>query len=88
MRKLEKLRERNRETEIQLLRYAFVGFVGALINLGVTTLLVALWGQHYFIAFGPLQLDFFVTFFNGVGILLAFVFNFYWNKTWTFRENY
>lgn len=88
MRKLETQSKRINETEIQLLRYAFVGTIGALINMGVTTILHGLLDIHYFLFLGPLKIDFFVAFFNGIGILLAFIFNFYYNKTWTFKKNY
>jgi putative flippase GtrA len=70
-------------------RYALVGVGGAFINIGVTTVLLALCHCHsyWMVPFLQLQIDLLVTVFNGIGILIAFLFNFYFNKTWTFRED-
>lgn len=73
------------KTRRQLAKYATVGFVGAVINISITTLLCGLFPIHFYVTIFGVNLDFWVAFFNGVGVLTAFLFNFYFNKKWTFK---
>jgi len=75
----------SKSTIEQLSKYATVGFFGALINIAITSTLCAVFPTHLYVQFLGCNFDFWIAFNNGVGILVAFLFNFYWNKRWTFK---